>query len=310
MSPPFIDLSTGVLLSQAANSATHSLVSTAPAMPPTLNVIDWTITAAGAVFAALIGVRRLRSGRFDGFFGSPVRVHGFREDAVLAAVLAYLLAVLLLSALMEIGADKNDALRVGQIVNGGAQLTGIAVCLWIASKRFAGGIRVFVFGGNGAGTTTALVAVAVTTIIALAFCPLIHESTVWTIVYFAPSFEFTPHATIRALQDGGQPFAVVIALWIGAALIAPVAEELFFRGILQSALVNLTQNRPAAIVLASAAFGAVHTSQPDAIAALVFLGLLLGYVYERTGALVAPIAVHAAFNLKTLIWDALGRTLA
>ena len=54
------------------------------------------------------------------------------------------------------------------------------------------------------------------------------------------------------------------------------------------------------------AFGAVHFAQPHAIPALVVLSLLIGYAYERTGSLVAPVVIHAAFNLKTLIWSALG----
>jgi membrane protease YdiL (CAAX protease family) len=33
---------------------------------------------------------------------------------------------------------------------------------------------------------------------------------------------------------------------------------------------------------------------------------MLGYAYERTGSLVSPILIHAAFNLKTLVWNALG----
>lgn len=252
----------------------------------------------------------MRRGWANPLAALPVRVHTLREDAVLAAVLAYMFAVLLLSELMGIVGDKNDAVQVGLVVNIGAQLTGIAACLGVASKRFKGGARAFVVGKGDAGGVSVSAAAATVTIVALASCPLIHELTVRTILYFNPAFVLTPHVTIRALQEGGQSFAVVVALWIGAAVIAPVAEELFFRGILQNTLVNLTQSRGAAIALAAVAFGVVHASQPDTMVALVFLGALLGYAYERTGALTVPIAIHAAFNLKTLVCDALGRTLA
>ena len=249
-------------------------------------------------------------GRPDPLTASPVRVQTLREDAVLPAVLAYLFAVLLLSGLMGIVGDKNDVVRVGLVVNIGAQLTGIAACLWIASRRFAGGMRAFFAGSHDGNKVSGWTTASTATIVALAFCPLVHELTVWTIVCLDPTFVLTPHATIRALQEGGQSFAVAVALWIGAGVIAPVAEELFFRGILQNALVSFTHRRGAAITLSSVAFGVVHASQPDTIAALVFFGMLLGYAYERTGALTVPIAVHAAFNLKTLVWDVLGRTLA
>jgi len=35
------------------------------------------------------------------------------------------------------------------------------------------------------------------------------------------------------------------------------------------------------------------------------LALLLGYAYERTGSLLPPMVIHALFNAKTLIWEAL-----
>ncbi|MFQ5494698.1 MAG: type II CAAX prenyl endopeptidase Rce1 family protein [Phycisphaerae bacterium] len=38
---------------------------------------------------------------------------------------------------------------------------------------------------------------------------------------------------------------------------------------------------------------------------MAVLAVLLGFAYERTGRLTVPIAIHAAFNLKTLIWASL-----
>lgn len=95
-------------------------------------------------------------------------------------------------------------------------------------------------------------------------------------------------------------------LWFGAAVVAPFAEEVFFRGILQSAVRNMTRSPRAAILVASVVFAAVHLSQPHAIPALLFLGVSLGTAYERTGSLLVPVIVHAAFNLRTLIWQSLG----
>ena len=45
-----------------------------------------------------------------------------------------------------------------------------------------------------------------------------------------------------------------------------------------------------------------HLAQPHVVAPLIVLGLILGYVYERTGSLVAPITMHLLFNLKTMIF--------
>ncbi len=42
----------------------------------------------------------------------------------------------------------------------------------------------------------------------------------------------------------------------------------------------------------------------------VVLGVILGYVYERTGSLVAPITMHLLFNLKTMIFATIANDYA
>ena len=124
--------------------------------------------------------------------------------------------------------------------------------------------------------------------------------------YFAPDYVFEPHPTIEALHDPAQPIGVVVMFWVGALVLAPVLEELFFRGLIQTYLGGILRSRWAAIGIASVAFGFVHSFQPQAVLALILLAFLMGYAYERSGSLVVPIAIHAMFNLKTLIWDTLG----
>ena len=99
-----------------------------------------------------------------------------------------------------------------------------------------------------------------------------------------------------------------MALWSGAFVIAPIAEELFFRGMVQTILGNFLGSRWSAILFTSLAFGLIHFSQPYAIVALIFLAILIGYSYEKTGSMLPPILIHALFNLKSLIWDAMGQS--
>ena len=68
-------------------------------------------------------------------------------------------------------------------------------------------------------------------------------------------------------------------------------------------------DRHTAIVISAGAFAAVHFQQPHVVLALFFFGVLLGYAYERTGSLAAPVLIHAAFNLKTLVWESVGFTV-
>lgn len=52
----------------------------------------------------------------------------------------------------------------------------------------------------------------------------------------------------------------------------------------------------AGIVLSSMIFAGLHADQWPAPIALFLLALGLGYIYERTGSLLAPICMHAVFN--------------
>ena len=85
--------------------------------------------------------------------------------------------------------------------------------------------------------------------------------------------------------------------WIPALAVvvgAPLAEELVFRGIIQS---RLERAMPAwiAVVLQAALFGLIHGA-PVQIAYAFVMGLLFGYIRHRTGNILPTIAAHAAFN--------------
>jgi membrane protease YdiL (CAAX protease family) len=109
----------------------------------------------------------------------------------------------------------------------------------------------------------------------------------------------TPHEMLEILKNH-PPAWLRIADVVAAGLIAPVAEECFFRGILQTGLRYLF-NRPwLAILFSSAAFALVHQwwTWPQ----IFFLGFCLGYLYERTGNLWASITLHALFNLTSIFF--------
>lgn len=82
-------------------------------------------------------------------------------------------------------------------------------------------------------------------------------------------------------------------------VITPVVEELFFRGLLQGALLRRF-SPPAAIALSSLAFGLAH-QQGLQLLGLVAFGLVLGYMAWRTGRLGLSICTHAFFNLVTVV---------
>lgn len=82
------------------------------------------------------------------------------------------------------------------------------------------------------------------------------------------------------------------------AVVGPITEEMFFRGILYGWLrTRIGIGR--ALLLSAGLFAALHTDW-FAFAPIFGLGLLFGWVYERTGSLAAPIAIHVFHNAGML----------
>ncbi|MEO0964730.1 MAG: JDVT-CTERM system glutamic-type intramembrane protease [Planctomycetota bacterium] len=100
------------------------------------------------------------------------------------------------------------------------------------------------------------------------------------------------------------PPTVRLGFVVSAVVLAPVLEELLFRGLLQTTLLNLARPMPAAprrwlaIGVTTVVFVLAHggVASPHALPALTVLSITLGYQYERTRSLITPIACHAGFN--------------
>lgn len=90
-----------------------------------------------------------------------------------------------------------------------------------------------------------------------------------------------------------------------ALVIAPVWEEVFFRGTLFPWLAGRMPVHQAQW-LSALAFGAVHLHGPTLIP-LTFFGALLVGIYRTSGSLVPAILVHALFNANTCALLLLGR---
>ncbi len=104
--------------------------------------------------------------------------------------------------------------------------------------------------------------------------------------------------TVRVYQETS---AITIRgmLAVSVVLIAPVVEEIVFRGYIYTATKRFT-DRFFAAIFTSLLFGIVHFNI-NALLPLVFLALILTLAYELTGSLWAPISIHTLFNASTLI---------
>ena len=98
------------------------------------------------------------------------------------------------------------------------------------------------------------------------------------------------------LGAGGSLVNALVVIGL-VTVIAPLGEELFFRGFFYGALRNWRGPALAAI-LSGAVFGGVHlgSSPVGYLVPLAFFGIGLCLLYEWTGSLYPPIALHALNN--------------
>jgi membrane protease YdiL (CAAX protease family) len=103
-------------------------------------------------------------------------------------------------------------------------------------------------------------------------------------------------AAVEMLEQRGPGWFGIALL---AVLVAPVAEEVAFRGLLYPAIRR--RLRPAgAIAVTAVLFGLVHFEAPAVWAPLAILGAFLAYLVEATGSVVPAVAAHMAFNALTV----------
>lgn len=97
-------------------------------------------------------------------------------------------------------------------------------------------------------------------------------------------------------------------LLLAIVLVAPVAEELFFRGVVLNAWLREYGERYA-VLGSSALFAAIHADIASwdalvgslvSVVPILGLGIGLALVYRHTESLLAPIAMHAGFNAISL----------
>jgi membrane protease YdiL (CAAX protease family) len=108
-----------------------------------------------------------------------------------------------------------------------------------------------------------------------------------------------PKSSQTVVQDLGadKNSGLLVAGALVVIVVAPICEELFFRGFLFRVL-RLRLPLWLAAVADGVVFGFVHYQDGLLLILpiLAFLGVVLCYVYERTGTLFATIAIHALNN--------------
>jgi len=118
----------------------------------------------------------------------------------------------------------------------------------------------------------------------------------WLTQIFGQNFEDQDALRIYKEADA---VIIRVLLAISVVVIAPIVEEVIFRGYIYTVTKRYTGPIFSAL-LSALIFAVVHNFVPGLVP-LAFLAILLTIAYEWTGSLWAPISIHALFNAVTLI---------
>jgi uncharacterized protein len=109
-----------------------------------------------------------------------------------------------------------------------------------------------------------------------------------------PSFQLEIHRS--ALAEGA-----VLSLWIALIVMAPIGEEVLFRGFLFRGFVREPRNALPGILAISLIWSLLHVQYDWFGAALVFaIGVFLGYMRFYSGSTTLVILLHMLLNLESV----------
>ena len=182
------------------------------------------------------------------------------------------------------------------------------VILFLARTYFARRLK-----GFGLNIRTIVRDVAVAFVNLLAIWPLVMAAMITTVflveLVSRQEYQMERHQELNLIIEYPQLPLRILIVFV-AVIVAPVLEELMFRGLFQTAIRSLFELRSGpwripssqiwlAIVISSVFFALMHAN-PGHWPALFVLGIGMGYAYEKSGSLLQPIFIHAFFNATTI----------
>ena len=183
-----------------------------------------------------------------------------------------------------------------------AQLTNVVIFILLGRARFQQGLTGWGLTLHRTGTNMFRAVVAYVALWPV--CTGLLVLTTWLLL-FIPGYTPAEHDALRALHDAGSPAWVMVLTVLSAVVLAPLVEELLFRGLIQPSLARKLGSQWKAIFLTGLFFGIIHVPLYQTMPALVFFGIVLGYAYAKTRSLTLVILIHAVFNAKTILWSLL-----
>lgn len=118
---------------------------------------------------------------------------------------------------------------------------------------------------------------------------------------FVPTPEYVLDLNYLLKPDS---FLGAILLFIAVVILAPLGEEIVFRGFLQQILEKHWKDITQAILFTSLIFSLIHMN-PYWFVQIYFLGVILGFLAWKTKSIIAPLILHSLNNSMALLLSSL-----
>lgn len=141
-----------------------------------------------------------------------------------------------------------------------------------------------------------MLAGAITFLMALPVITLVHIG--WVVFLEGMNLPTGEQPMVELLRNADDPW-LLLTILVLAVIVAPVTEELIFRGVLFRYL-RTRIPRSIAVVAPALVFALLHANVA-AMVPLFVLGVFFALAYERTGRIAVPMIAHALFNLHTIV---------
>jgi membrane protease YdiL (CAAX protease family) len=183
------------------------------------------------------------------------------------------------------------------IVIGVAGTGVIALIIFLAQRSFVRGLK-----GFGLDFRTMGRDLGAAIINFLSVWPVVMVLVIITVeagrIFYGPDFRIKPHEELELLTEYSQ-LPVLLAVLFVSVVLAPVFEEMVFRGFFQTLFLSFTGRAWLSIAVSSSFFVMTHLNAGH-WPGLFALSVAMGYSYEKSGSLFRPIFIHAFFNATSV----------
>ncbi|MGB2601869.1 MAG: type II CAAX endopeptidase family protein [Candidatus Omnitrophota bacterium] len=173
-------------------------------------------------------------------------------------------------------------------------IVGISVILYFVVTKYGQKIKAIGLTSKGFSKSVYYAIVGYVCLVPVLFCIMVITYFVTHLLRYEPPVQPIVEVFMKEKET-----IVLLMSTLFAAIFGPIAEEIFFRGFMYGA-VKKSFGVFWGMVVTASIFAVLH-AHAVGFFPIMALGLLLAYLYEKTGSLVPSMAVHIIHNVGMVV---------